>query len=205
MTDDPITEWIRELRGADDVAAHKIWNHYWTQLRTAARRKLRPDSRRLYDEEDAALSAFNSFFKGLAAGRFPHLDDRESLLRLLLVITGRKVHQRHRFDQQQQRDVRRDVAGPVFVTAGDGTATLGVDHIEAREPTPEFVASFTETCDRFFERLGDPQLQEIALLRMEGYNDGEIAKQLDCSRCTVQRRLEIVRRECLSLDENNSI
>ncbi|TWU33872.1 ECF-type sigma factor [Novipirellula artificiosorum] len=203
MSDDPITEWIGELRGANEAAADKIWNHYWTQLCAAARRKLRSDSRPLYDEEDAALSAFNSFANGLAAGRFPKLNDRESLLRLLLVITGRKVRQRHRYDQQQKRDVRQTMTGSVFMTDADDAAALGVNHIKAREPTPEFVASFTETCDRFFKRLGDPQLQEIAVLRMEGYNDGEIAKHLDCSRSTVQRRLEIVRRECLSFDEND--
>ena len=43
------------------------------------------------DEEDAALSAFNSFCDGAARGKFPQLADRDDLWRLLVVITARKA------------------------------------------------------------------------------------------------------------------
>ena len=35
-----------------------------------------PGRRRMSDEEDVVLSAFNSFYRGAAAGRFPRLEDR---------------------------------------------------------------------------------------------------------------------------------
>ena len=43
------------------------------------------------DEEDVALSAFDSFCRGAQRGRFPQLDDRDNLWRLLVVITSRKA------------------------------------------------------------------------------------------------------------------
>ena len=90
-SDDPVTLWIDQLRVADDSAAGKLWMHFVSRLYEAARKKLRPQTRSLYDEEDAAQSAFHSVCAGIAAGRFPDLQDRESLLRLMLVITSRKV------------------------------------------------------------------------------------------------------------------
>jgi hypothetical protein len=70
----------------------------------AARKKLGPKTRRVYDEEDAALSAFQRVCAGIAAGRFPDLRDRGNLLNLLLTITVRKVADRHRYDQQLRRE-----------------------------------------------------------------------------------------------------
>ena len=46
--------------------------------------------RRASDEEDVALSAFQSFYQGIARGRFPQLEDRDNLWRLLITITARK-------------------------------------------------------------------------------------------------------------------
>ena len=58
---------------------------------TLARDKLRirpPPGRR---RGRVVQNAFHSFFRGVAAGRFPQLDDRDNLWRLLVVITARKA------------------------------------------------------------------------------------------------------------------
>jgi DNA-directed RNA polymerase specialized sigma24 family protein len=73
----------------------------------------------------------------------------------------------------------------------------------SREPTPEFAAEFADVCEMFMQSLGDPQLQLVATLRMEGYTDAEIGQRLGCSRSTVQRRLEIIRRSGLRLTESS--
>lgn len=202
LTQNPVTDWIDELRGADEAAATQLWNHFFDRLRQSALKKLRADTRRVYDEEDAALSAFNSFCDGIASGRFPDLNDRQDLLALLLVITGRKVSHRHRFDHQQRRDIRRTLPEAVFDSGQSGFDQQGrLQQLQTAEPAPEFVVAFSETCDKFFANLNDPKLQQIAAMRIEGYNDSEIATQLDCARSTVQRRLEIIRRECEALEE----
>ena len=64
---------------------------YFDRLAGLARRILHNAPRCATDEEDVALSAFDSFCRGIEGGRYPELTDRESLWRLLVVITRRKA------------------------------------------------------------------------------------------------------------------
>ncbi len=197
---DPVTLWIDELRNADELAAQNLWNHFVHRLYDSARHRLNPETRRVYDEEDAAQSAFRSFCAGIAAGRYPDLQDREGLWRLLLSITARKVAHRHRFDRQLRRDVRRNLQSPFFVQATENSDAAGVEGIPSREPAPEFAAEFVDVCETLMQSLDDPSLRKVAMLRMEGYTDAETAEQLGCSRSTVQRRLEVIRRHWQRLE-----
>ena len=86
-----VTCWVTALKGGDPAAAQAIWERYHRRLVGLARDKLRAARRRAADEEDVVQNAFHSFFKGVAAGRFPRLDDRDNLWRLLVVITARKA------------------------------------------------------------------------------------------------------------------
>jgi DNA-directed RNA polymerase specialized sigma24 family protein len=76
----------------------------------------------------------------------------------------------------------------------DEPESASVDGIHSREPTPEYAAEFVDTCEHLFKDLEDPALQQVAALRLEGHTDSEIAGKLQCSRSTVQRRLEVIRR-----------
>ena len=86
-----VTIWIHQLRAGNSLAAQKIWEAYYYRLVCLARGKLRTMPRRGADEEDIALSAFDSFFRGVERGRFPKLDDRDDLWQVLLLITERKA------------------------------------------------------------------------------------------------------------------
>ena len=66
--------------------------------------------------------------------------------------------------------------------------------LKSPEPSPEYTAEFLDTCDALFARLRDPLLRRIAEHRLEGFRDEEIAESLSCSRRTVQRKTEIIRR-----------
>ena len=48
--------------------------------------------RRDFDEEDVALSVFQSLCDGVKSGKFSRLDDRVNLWALLVVITSRCRH-----------------------------------------------------------------------------------------------------------------
>lgn len=199
-SDDPITVWIDQLRQGEESAARNLWKHFFLRLHELARHKLRLTTRRVYDEEDAAQSAFNSVCAGIIAGRFPDLQDRDSLWRLMLAITARKVAHQHRHDLQQRRDVGRNCSDFIFVDSADDAAPAGIDNIPSREPSPEFAAEFVETCAVLFRSLDDPALQQVVTLRLEGYTDAEVAGRLQCSRRTVQRRLEVIRRHWSRLE-----
>src|SRR3954449_262565 len=88
-----VTLWLGALKGGDLDAAQPLWERYFAQLVRLARARLlaAPRAAADADEEDAALSAFDSFCGGAARGRFPRLVDRDELWRLLVVLTARKV------------------------------------------------------------------------------------------------------------------
>ena len=197
---DPVTLWLEELRDSEDDAARKLWNHFVVELCSQARKKLSPATRRVYDEEDAVQSAFRSVCVGISSGRFPDLKDRNGLMALLLVITTRKVVRRHEHDGRQRRDVSRNISDMIFSGSTSSTSPFGLDQYASLEPTPEFAAEFVETCETLFHNLDNHLLQNVVTLRLEGYTDAEIAKQLSCSRRTVQRKLELIRRHWNELE-----
>ena len=51
-----------------------------------------------------------------------------------------------------------------------------------------------EECQRLLDALDDNSLRQVALSRMEGYTNDEIAEQLGCARRTIARRLDLIRK-----------
>src|SRR5262245_56797441 len=90
-SDGDVTLWLRQLRAGDREAAQPLWERYFRRLTALVRDRLRGLPRAAADEEDVALSAFDSFFRRAEAGRFPRLDDRDDLWQLLLLIATRKA------------------------------------------------------------------------------------------------------------------
>lgn len=197
--DDLITIWIDELRGMDDSAAEKLWRHFMSSLLLAAKARLCAQSRRVYDEEDAVQSAFHSVCAGIREGKFPDLHDRNSLWGLLLRVTSLKVAQRHRFDRRQRRDHRRTLTDSIFANSPEAVGAIATC-AQSREPSAEFVTQLVEVSEILFERLADPDLRQVAQLRMDGYTDTEIAQKMLCSRRTVQRRIEVIKRHWENLE-----
>ena len=74
-----VTCWIDQLKAGEPAAVQPLWEGYFQQLVARTRQKLTGRSRRAADEEDVALSAFDSFCRAAAQGRFPQLQDRDDL------------------------------------------------------------------------------------------------------------------------------
>src|SRR5262249_35194380 len=138
------------------------------------------------DEEDVALSAFDSFCKGAERGRFPRLDDRDDLWRLLLALTERKAVDLLRRENRQKR------GGGTVVEEGAVAGAGGLDHLAGREPSPAFAAELAEEFCHRLEVL-DEELRTIAVWKLEGDTTEEIAVRLDCAPRTVERKLRLIR------------
>ena len=196
MPDDLVTQWIAQLADGDEAAAERIWSGYFDRLLRVARDKLRSSRRRAADEEDVVLSAFNSFYRGLRAGRFPQLDDRRDLWKLLVTLTARKAVNQLRREHTQKRGegrVRGESALHVASTSQDDLGGIGA--VLGREPSPEFAVQMADECEALLDRLDDDRLRRTALLKLEGYTTAEIARALDCAESTVDRRLARIRRK----------
>jgi DNA-directed RNA polymerase specialized sigma24 family protein len=192
ISDDVLTEWLLHLAAGDEAASQQIWNEYFGKLVRLARRKLDGMPLRDVDEEDVALSAMNSFYRGMTEKKFDYLKNRNDLWKLLVTITARKAAAKLRRHYAQKRGGGEIHGESVFQRAGD-SAFDGIGNVLGNTPTPEFAMSVAENCDVLLEQLGDETLKTIALMTLEGYRTEEIAVRLGCVRRTVERKLERIR------------
>ena len=63
----------------------------------------------------------------------------------------------------------------------------------SREPDPAFAAEVGEECRRLLEMLPDESLRRVALLKLEGHTNEEIAGGFDCAPQTIGRWLSVIR------------
>jgi DNA-directed RNA polymerase specialized sigma24 family protein len=189
-----VTRWIGGLQGSDmDDAARRLWGRYFDRLARLARARLQAAPRGPADEEDVALSAFHSFFEGAAAGRFPQLGGRDDLWRLLVTITARKAANQRRHEHQLKRGGGRIVEEATLDWA-DPEGRRALAQVLGDEPTPAFAAMVAEECRHRLEGLRDEALRQVALMRMEGYTNDEIASRIGVSLRSVERKLEVIRK-----------
>jgi RNA polymerase sigma factor (sigma-70 family) len=177
-----ITRWIGRLKRGDVSAAQHLWEAYFARMVTLARHRLQTTPRRAADEEDVALSAFNSFCQGAKEGRFNLLADRHNLWPLLVSITAHKcvdlVRRENRLKRRSQNDAVRDF-----------------DELISQEPTPAFAAEVADQLDRLLAALdatGDAELRPIALAKMQGDSAADVAARLGCTRRTIERKLQVI-------------
>jgi RNA polymerase sigma factor (sigma-70 family) len=188
-----VTHWIHALKAGDAAAAQKLWERYFRELVALARKRLHGARRRTEDEEDVALSALANFYRGAQQGRFPQLTDRNDLWRLLVVMTARKAI------NVVNRERRLKIGGgkvrgeSVFATP-DGSDEPGIEQVVGPEPTPEFAAQVAEECQQLLDQLNNKELRSIAVWKMEGHTNEEIARLLGCALPTVERRLRVIRK-----------
>jgi RNA polymerase sigma factor (sigma-70 family) len=184
-----ITIWVGALKAGDRAAAQPLWEAYFRRLVGLARARLHATSRRVADEEDVALSAFDSFCRRAAEGRFPKLEDRDDIWQLLFVLTVRKAIDHARREGRLSRDAGR-------VRSLQDLGDLEAGELVGLEPTPELAAQFADECRRLLDSLGDETLRSVAQWKMEGYTNAEIAQRLGCVEQTVERKLQRIRRRC---------
>ena len=191
-----VTRLIIDLRSDEpavrEVAARLVWGRYFKELLTLARNHLSARIRCREDEEDILQSMYKSFCIRQRRGDFD-LANRDELWNLLVRITLRKARNTANRHRQGKRDVRReDAETAVKESRGDQPATI-LDQIDSDGPTPAEAALLNEALERRFQMLKDPDLRQIALWKLEGYTNPEIAARLDCTVRTVERKLERIR------------
>ena len=185
-----VTRWLGQLQAGDPAAVQQLWQRYFQRLVLLARKKLRGSPRRVADEEDVALSAFDSFCRRAEQGRFPQLLDRDDLWRLLVLLTTREASHQRRDQQRQKRGGGATIQNERCGESEDGSV---LEQILSREPTPEFAAQVAEECQLLLHKLEDAELEAVALARMEGYTVEEIGKQMGYAARSIKRKLQLIR------------
>lgn len=190
-----ITRWIVQLKGGDGAAATPLWQRYGRRLVGLARARLQGCPRRSADEEDVAQSAFYSFCRGAMQGCFPRLGDRNGLWPLLVRITIYKAIDLILYEKRRRpRDGDVYGEGSAFPLQASSLDVGGFAQIEGSELPAEVVAEMQEECLRLMKMLSSEE-QKIVQRKVEGYTHPEIAVELKCAICTIERRVALIRKK----------
>ncbi len=188
MSDDlSVSSWLVELKAGNDAAAQPLFNRYFMRLVQLSRKQLGNMPRGVADEEDIALSAFDSFVRRAAAGKFPRLDDRNNLWSILVKLTIRKSIDLIHYENRLKRGGSDSQQGLERKPKSD----LGI--LLCPDPSPALAAQLRDEVEFRLRQLADERLILIARLRMDAYTIEEIAAKLACTTRTVERKLFVIR------------
>jgi RNA polymerase sigma factor (sigma-70 family) len=176
-TSQSITRLMRAVQDGSSSAVRPLLAAYFDRLVQLAHKRLQNLPGLGGYDEDLALRSFHSVYQRLRDPARPlELANRNDLWRLLATRTiSRAIDliRRHR----------------LAVVTGDQDLT----RLLSREPTPEEAAEVADECRRLLDALPEPELRQIALWKVEGYTNEEIAARLDCVPRTIERKVSRIR------------
>jgi RNA polymerase sigma-70 factor (ECF subfamily) len=181
----PVAELVQRLRAGDSRAAETLFHRYARRLSRLAGQHLSRKLAGRIDGEDVVQSVFRTFFRRHAEGEF-RIEGDAQLWRLLVKITVLKTRAKGRAHTAAMRDATAEVAGP------DAWLAESL----AEEPGPEQAVALVDQIEALLRCL--PEMYGRVLeLRMQGHAVAEIAPQLQVSRRTVYRALDLLQERLL--------
>jgi RNA polymerase sigma factor (sigma-70 family) len=172
-----ITRLIRAVQDGSSSAVRPLLAAYFDRLVHLAGKRLQNLPGLAGYDEDLALRSFHSVYQRLRDPTRPlDLAGRDDLWRLLATRTISRAIDLIRRHRPGEAPGEQDVTG-----------------LLAREPTPEEAAEVADECRRLLDALPEPELRQVALWKVEGYTNEEIAARLDCVPRTVERKLSRIR------------
>jgi RNA polymerase sigma factor (sigma-70 family) len=172
-----VTRLIRAAQHDRDSAVGPLLAVYFDRLVQLARKRLQALPGMANYDEDLALRSFYSVYRRVRDPERPlQLAGRDDLWRLLATRTiSRAIDliRRHRPEE----------------VPGENN----LEQLLTREPTPEEAAATADECRRLLDLLDEPELRQVALWKVEGYTNEEIAARMDCVPRTVERKVHRIR------------
>lgn len=163
----------------------RLYREYFPRLRALSQRTLGHLPGAGTEAEDVVQSALKSLCRFMRSKPQSGQQNRDDLWRILCHLVACKSRRR------VTRQTRGLPGGRLHMTTdiepSDGK------HLLSTRLASVAPAEFDVCVSEALESL-DSTLRQIALLTLEGYTQDEIAKQLGCSRRTIIRKLELIRR-----------
>ena len=112
--------------------------------------------------------------------------------RIVVTIAARKALAQRKRHLRKARGGGKVRGESVF---GDrhGEEIGGIGAVLGDAPSPEFQAMMAEECEQMLARLDDDTLRQVALRKLEGYTNQEIAELLGRTSRTVERWVASIR------------
>ena len=187
-SDGSITVLLQVLKnGLEEEAAQDLFQRYFQKLEQLARPRVANLQLHDRDEQDVAQVVMTQFFLGVREGRFPKLNDRDDLWQVLMLILERRVID---LCKRAREPVCNEFQ--ILATDSDGSPCAGIDTVASTDPSPETIVELKEELHRRLEQL-PAVLRQVAVWRLEGRSNAEIAGLLDRSVSRVEHKLRLIR------------
>ena len=188
-----ISECFERLVAGDNDAVRQLWNRYFEQLQEVAKNQIGAAPRRAFDEEVVVISVFECLRKGALDGRFAEMRDRTELWKMLVTMTLQKAIDRVRRELSDKRGGGATITEAV-PNGSDQRERFRLDELFADEPTLDSLVAMEEEKNRLMHVLRDGSLRQVAVLRLEGYTQCEMAEKLAVTTRTIERKMELIRK-----------
>jgi len=187
-----VTAWLQPLQAGDPAAAEYVWRRYFGRSVNLARQRLAGLRDTARDAEDVALSAMNALFQQAKQQEATGLRDRHDLWRLLSTCTLNRTRNLMRDSLRAKRSLGGEQPGPSPEEL-DRELRLKV----AQELDPAEAVMIADEIRNLLNLLDveDPtqRLRQVALWKLDGCTDREVAVRMNCTRKTVCARLALIR------------
>lgn len=204
-----VSMWIKVLRDkADQDAAAEIYRRYFTRLMERLKSRVNSRLQSVSDSEDASQYVLSEVLVGLKTGRFPKLNDRNSLWALMIHIGDLRLKEIWRRETAAKRDVRAKTA---LSTPSDDSATFtpGVEPTD-RNPPPDLECEVEDILSHLLGHLTQREHRDILVWELQGHSTEEMAAELSeklgrpVPKRTVRRKRALVRDELRNLYSKES-
>jgi len=170
--------FLNRLASGDNQAMSELFDRYSTDLAQVASQNIHPALIKRFDGEDVVQSVFRTFFRRHESGGLSIAHSGE-LWKLLVTITLCKTRSAARRHTADKRDYQSE------------QPQNPLDLIDQREVAPEDGLMFWEEVEILLKGLPD-RVGQILTARLEGKSKTEIANELNISRQTVHRILNLM-------------
>ena len=153
-------------------------------MQSLASAELGASPRSVADDEDVVIRAFTAFLRRTREGAYGTMQTRDDLWRLLVAITRSYARKQSRFLGRMRRRT----------TAKDPRANEWMlTQLASNSPPPDVLASVSDSLRVLIDKLQDTELQDVAMGRLNGLTNEEIAASQNRSVRTIERRLMLIR------------
>jgi RNA polymerase sigma-70 factor (ECF subfamily) len=175
---------VERWRAGDEQAAAELYNRYVQRLVAVAQRRLSAKLAARLDPEDIVQSVFRSFFGRAQEGKFT-FKEADDVWKLLVQITIHKTLKQVDYHRRGKRNAAAEVS------PSERHQDLLIAHL-AKEPTPEEATAFLDELEHFLQQMR-PEDRKVIEMRLEGYDNIEIAAKLGISDRKIRRLMERMR------------
>ncbi|MEO1524874.1 MAG: ECF-type sigma factor [Planctomycetota bacterium] len=189
MEDEPISEWIQNLKEGDSSAAEDLWRVFFERVRQYARGQLGHLPKRVADEDDLAITVFHAVVAGTQEGRFRQMESRRDFWKLLVVIASRKASNLRRKQAQ-----RREAGESALIDASQLEELHPMQNLQDHRDEFIDIDAVYGACEDLLSELHG-SMRRVALLRLEGHTNEEISKIIGRSVKTVEHYFNRIRNQ----------